>query len=397
MLTPFFVLALDVLARQTSAVVTSLSATRRTKAGAAEIEELAAGDLPGVLLFGTPIGGWVWAMSPPAHAPELLALEISMPNMDTLHSAAVIGQLFMQRAQVAGRGVELLPMVGGITTTDRRSRAPLKTLNEIRAATAQAGIASSFTEGGAAWFAVAAFGIGPEVKEVAIPSLSALPAAHPLSALNASDGDLAKLAAALGRTDLSLQIEASRGGSAERVRQLIEVAVESVRQRPSTDLADLLGRGNVIRFGPRHLPLKRVGYGEEDAGEHAATAQRDAIGLPIAVYLDGRIHLADRRIISAGPLLTGGPGRLFFFDVPLCSNASFFLKLRSGSNVPLFFRVKVFDQETGDEIGSISTRIGAHGELHEAIPLPEIFARATVAMEFSGGKLDLFAEQMVVW
>jgi hypothetical protein len=170
-----------------------------------------------------------------------------------------------------------------------------------------------------------------------------------------------------------------------------------VRQRPSTDLADLLGRGNVTRFGRRQLPLKRVGYGEEDAGEHAATAQRDAIGLPIAAYLDGRLQLADRRIISAGPLLTGGPGRLFFLDVPLCSNASFFLKLRSGSSTPLLFRVEVFDQETGDEIGSISTRIGAYGELQEAIPLPEIFAQATVAMEFSGGKLDLFAEQMVVW
>jgi glycosyltransferase involved in cell wall biosynthesis len=397
MLTPFFVLALDVLARQTFAVVTSLSATRRNKAGAAEIEELAAGDLPGALLFGTPIGGSVWAMSPAAHGPELLALEISMPNMDTFHSAAVIGQLFMQRAQVAGRGVELLPMVGGISTADRRSQAPLKTLTEIRAATAQAGIASSFTEGGAAWFAVAAFGIGPEVKEMAIPSLSALPPAHPLSAINPGDGDLAKLAAALGRTDLALQIEASRGGSAERVRQLIDVAVESVRQRPSTDLADLLGRGNVIRFGPRQLALKRVGDGEEDARGHSATARRDAIGLPVAVYLDERLRLAERRILSASPLLTGGPGRLFFFDVPLCSNASFLFRLRSGSPNPLFLRAKVFDQETGDEIGSVSTRIGAYGELQEAIPLPEIFAQATIAMEFSGGKLDLFAEQMVVW
>jgi len=423
MLTPFFVLALDMLARKPSAVVTCVGAVRSDISASVEIEQLPTGDLPGLSTFDERIGGPVWAVSPSNLGNAFSSVEFYDKRLDVLVSASSLGELFMQRHRLANETIEMIPIVGVVATRGNDETPRTKTFEETQRAAAALGIAPSLYAGQAPWYAVSAFAQSQKPERVLLGGYAAVSSAHSLHSLQARGGgkDLSLLAATLGRPELAIQLEASRGGSAERIKKLIDVAVEAARQRPTFDLAELLladrvmvfgqnpfpekaddktvaqGRGAAARGEPHSRPVVRPDSPSAEGIGDAPEAVEPHVTDAVAVYLDKRLRIINRKVQSTGTLRTEGPGKLFFFDVPLCGNSFLAVKLRSSGSTPLFLRIKAVDQQTGEEMSVASTRLLPNETSELSLPLYEIYGRAAILLEFSGAaRMDVVAEAIRV-
>jgi glycosyltransferase involved in cell wall biosynthesis len=389
MLAPFFVLALDVLANRPSAVATCVGAVRYNKSDNILIEQMPTGDIPGLSTFNYRIGGPLWAASPKNLGEELSSLEFYDKHLDVLVSASTLGETFMQRRRLANEVVELLPIVGAVTTRDQLAAPQVKTFEETRIAGAALGIAPSLYAGQAPSVAISAFSASSEEPERMLLSDDVAVPVHSLRSLQVpgGDGDLALLAAALGRPELSVQLEVSRSGSAERIKKLVDVAVEATRLRPVFDLADLLAAGKFAVFGQNSFPEKAGGKepprGRGEATPNAADA--------VAIYVDSRLRIVSRKIQS---IIKGGtPCKIFFFDVPLCGNSLLAIKLRSAGPTPVLLRIKAVDQQSGEDMGVASARLLLKEACELSLPLYEIYGRCAIVFEFSGtGRMDVAIE-----
>src|SRR5262249_12960760 len=152
--------------------------------------------------------------------------------------------------------IDLLPVVGAVETQEYGSNYRGKNLSQARQTALNLGIAPSLYKGGAPWFAISAFYTDVESFESASPECSDfLPAEHPYRLLQMQSAraapqkrDLPKLAAALGRSDLSLQLEAANGPQSGRARHLVDVATLALRLRPTWELVSLLMSGEIFKF-----------------------------------------------------------------------------------------------------------------------------------------------------
>jgi glycosyltransferase involved in cell wall biosynthesis len=418
MLTPFFVLALDALAREKSAVVTSIGAVRDNRLDDANIEELPTGDVPALSALGRPIGGPIWAASPASLSEEFSSLEFYNKRLDELASSWFLGELLMNRRRMTNGAVELLPIVGAISTRGQNSQLHVMNNQEIRLTAATLGIPRSIYAGGAPWFAISSFGTKSEQPEQTPRGFPLLPSDHPLSVLDArgADNDLAVLSAAVGRTGLALQLQASQGGSAERVQELIDIALDAARRRPAFDLAEALANGNLMEFGRNSFPQKAERKTQppqrSDASGQPIAAQsslaRNANGVEseervahaadaIGIYVESRLRVTGRKIQSVATLLSGGPGRLYFIDVPLCGNSFLSAKFRSGARNPLLVRIKAIDGVTGEQMSATFAHLNANETVKMSLPLYEIHGRAAFLFEFSGAaNIQVIAEEIRV-
>lgn len=407
MLAAFFVLALESLARKQSAAVTCVGAVRRRESAATQIEQLPSGDIPGLSAFGQRIGGPVWATSPARHSEVFADVKLYDKRMDALISAAAAGEHFMQRCRLMNGVVELIPMVGAVETMQEGAQE--QTLEDQHDAISVLDIQPSLQEGGAAWFAISTFGPSETAAEQVLPrSLSSLSQDHPLTKWLKQDSvDLSTLAAAIGRPELALQLDASNGGSSERTNRLVETAIEAARRRPTLTLSDLLIAAKAIRFGQTpnadtartddHPQIGRdagnvdelqkrgtpIASGQAEGSEAARTASADP-KRGVKLFADRRLRIEDRKIQSTASLRQGGPAKLFFFDVPLSANSSLDVKLRSMGRDAVLVRARVVDQTSGEEIGTVSARVDKNSYADLSIPLFEIYGEATIALEFSG-------------
>jgi glycosyltransferase involved in cell wall biosynthesis len=388
----FFVLALDALARDPSAIVTCVGAIRDTRSEKPQIEQLPTGDIPALSVLDQPIGGPVWAASPANLSKQFAGLEFYNKRSDTVASSWFLGDLLMNRRRMENGTVELLPVVGGISTRDRNDPLTAKNVEEIRLTAAALDIPRSLYAGAAPWFAISAYSSNAaQPHRVKSELFSALPSDHPLPVFEArgSGGDFATLAASLGRAELALQLEASRGGTAERVQQLMDIAVDAARRRPIFDLAGVLANGERMEFGrqssPQKLPASKSSVSSAQAGQQ------------IDVYVQSRLRVTGRKIEATASLLTGGPGKLYFMDVPLCGNSSLIATFRSGVQSPLLVRVKAIDATTGEEMSSTFSHFQADQTVTLLLPLYEIYGRAVFLFEFSGAAyMQITAEKILV-
>jgi glycosyltransferase involved in cell wall biosynthesis len=391
-LTPFFVFAFKKLIQEKRAVVSCATAVRQDTDEIGAIQELPSGDIPGLAALGYPIGSAVWAATAASLCQELSVLELYDRQMDTLVPSATLGQCLMEHCHLASIPVHVFPMVGGVETCEGGVIRGRRTLSDARRSAATLGIFSSVYKGGAAWFAISALGAHIEATEpVSVGSLERLPAGYFLSSLLerskdnlAPEGsDLPLLAAALGRPELSLQLETSKGPLPGRVRHLTDFAIRSMRSRHGLELTNSLNE-NIVQFGLKQIPETS---GRETAGD-------------IRVYVDGRrLHARGNVIEATSSLRKGGPGKVFFFDVPLLGNAWLGVELRSSIwSDPVFVRLKAIDQRTGDEMGTAGTRLAPGKATDFSLSLSEVFLRATILLEFSGArKMGVTVDKLCLW
>jgi glycosyltransferase involved in cell wall biosynthesis len=390
----FFILALDALARDQSAIVTCVGAVRGNRSEKPEIEQLPTGDIPALSALGRPMGGPVWAASPANLAKDFARLEFYNKRSDALASSLFLGDLLMNRRRMENGAVELLPVVGGISTHGHEPPA-VKNVEEIRLTAAALDIPRSLCAGGAPWFAISAYGTrAAEPQRMPGGLFSILPPDHPQSVFEArgESGDFAMLAATLGRAELALQLEASQGGPVERVQELMEIAIDAARRRPVFDLAEILANGNRMEFGRQSFPQKL-----EQKGPLPEWEGRSSHAGKIGVYVDSRLRITGRKIRAATTLLNGGAGKLYFIDVPLCGSSSLTARFRSGVQSPLLVRAKAIDAFTGEEMSSTFAHLNADQTVALSLPLYEIYGHAVFLFEFSGAAhTQVTAEQILV-
>ncbi len=424
-LTPFFVLALNILSQQNPVVVSCAAAVRRDIGAKPEIEELPSGDIPGLSGIGYPIGGAVWGVSTKGLICELSSLELYDKQMDALNSALVLGQSLMHRCRLSKVPLQILPMVGAVET---RTSSDLRRnhFKEAQLSAAALGISPTVHLGGATWFAMSKSRTHLQRQErVPVECSSFLSPEHPLTSIQVSseNSGLAELAAAIGRPELSLQIEAGNGTTRERVRQMMALATRSMRLRPTMDLAELLVAGSIMEFGGHPLP-EMMDRDKKPSLSRNATMQgkqlaqtdiRDGSSLALRndaadelqehgntnetmVYVDSRyLRVRNKRIQSTNNLPPKNPGKLFFFDVPLCGNSMFTAKLRATSSKPPLMHIKVIDQRNGELIGTASVRPLPQEASEASIRLHEVYGLAAIVFEFIGvAKMEIIVEAMRV-
>ena len=109
-----------------------------------------------------------------------------------------------------------------------------------------------------------------------------------------------------------------------------------------------------------------------------------------------RLRIRRNQIQSLANLRMGGPGKIFFFDIPLCGHSTLLARMRSnGSSDPIFLRMKALDQRLGEEMGSASARLLADKSTELSIPLHGIYGLAAIVLEFSGAeKMKVTAESL---
>jgi glycosyltransferase involved in cell wall biosynthesis len=391
--TPFFVSALDLLSQSQPAVITCAVAIRRDWNQTGEIEELPSGDVPGLSGLGFPIGGSVWAMSAAALANQMSFLRLYDKQLDAITPSLSMGQSMMERCRTASVPIHLLPFVGAVETRGLDAPEVLRNFNEVRASAAALGIEPTVYSGGAPWFAMSAFSARSTEPEAPIEA-KFLPPEHPLNSndwgnANPETVDLAELAAALCRPGLALQIEASKGPPLRRVRHLKELAARSMRMRPYWDLASELNDGKVIGFGKGISEIStEEGKSQRDRKLMNQGSRDRPDGDPRRIYVDARrLQIRRGKIQATGSLRTGGPGKVFFFDVPLCANSAIVARLRSSiSSDPMLVRVRTFDQRYGEEMAVAAARLAPDSGVELSIPLHNIFGTATIVLELSGAR-----------
>ncbi len=379
MLTPFFVLALDMLARNPSSLVTCVGAVRYDKNAAPSIERLPVGDIAGVSVFGRSLGGPVWGVSPATINELLKKLELYDRQADRFVSSSALGDIFTHRCRVANVPIELIPVVGAVIHRESLESQPETRTEDPRAYCRAMGLNPSLASGGPAWFAMATFGPNPWEILPTTDGLFPLPA--PTRAVSQSElAEPSLLAAALGRPELAFQLEGSAGASPERLQTLNRVAVEVARQSSVVDLLGVLAEGRGTEFGPDGFRGITWQTPKETSDTIAESTKLDSV----VVYVDARLRLELRKIRANASLRSGGPARLVFFDVSLSGQSSLNIAVRSRSLDPLFFRAIAIDQGSGQEIGEKSVRLTRSAPADLSINLYKIYGPAAVVMEFSG-------------
>jgi hypothetical protein len=416
--TSFFVSAIAALRQKEKAIISCAVAVRQNRNEIGELEELPTGDIPGLAALGEPIGGSVWAITAPKFVEYLSVLDFYDPQLDTLAPSAALGQMLMQQCAKDGVPIRLLPIVGAVETREHDEARRQQGVKLAHHSGTILGIAQSIYRGGAPWYAISAFDAQTKRGEkVPVESSAFLPAQHPYTKLQTQpdqvDGemDLVPLAATLSRPELSLQLAAAEGPQPGRLRHLIDVATRAVRLRPVWDLTELFNGENLFEFG-----LAPVPENSSDKADHASpvgqnttlsvrriddyAASSDEVRLPKEIgniYVDAhRLRIRRKRVKANTSLRKGGPGKIFIFDVPLCSHAALVAELRSSSSSdPLLVRMRVIDQRQGDEIGNSSARLVANKPAKLSIALHDVYGAAAVVVEFSGAeKMEVAIESL---
>lgn len=372
-LTPFFAKACNRLA-QRPGIASCISAVRRGSGLEHEIEELPTGVIPGLSALGDPVGGNVVAVHTDALRDHLAAFEFYDRRTDNFKSLDAFSRLMFAKCARDGIPAHFLPMVGSHETRelDRPRRNPdfQTTINHC----AELGLAPSIYSGGAPWFALSAFGVHvQQAAPHAIDCTQFLPSDHPLQiqGSNAHSQDPAVLAAALGRLDLSLQLAVGMGKPSGQTQYLTDLAMKSWRLRPSIELGKVISEKPVIGIETRQRATKS----DKSTGPEQV----------IDVYLDDtKLEIKRNRVKAITDLSGSEAGRIICVDVPLAGHAQITAKCKTSGRNSLALSLKVFDQGTGEIVGTAGPTIADGAAMEISIPLHEIYARATVMLEFTG-------------
>lgn len=379
--TAFFMLATNLLEADADSVVSCAVATRSHDEDDYTLADLPSGDVPGLSSLGVPIGSSVWCASGGTLRSHLSPADFFDERLDELTSSALLGQKLMNRCRAANSPVLLLPVIGAMEVVEQKASGSSLSIQESRRAVLDFGVGQSLHSGGPAWLATEAMGSHHDAQRpTGLEGAPALPADHPLHRAEGRlrsirDGDtaaLADLAASLGRPELALRIAAML--PSPDLQHLERVSIDEGRQRPVVDLGRTLTGSRVFEFGEGRTP-RAVDGDAPDLAEQ------------VDVYVDSRkLEVRGGRISSRSDLRRGGPGKLYFLDVPLAGHRNLHLELRSLAVSPALLRVRAICQRTGLEIALVSRRINSQQSEYCDLPLHRLFGRATVAFELSGAE-----------
>jgi len=376
-LTPFFAKACDLLA-QKPGIASCISAVRQASGEAYEIEELPTGAVPGLSALGDPAGGKVIALDTHAVRDQLAEFEFFDRRADNFKSLAAFSRLMFAKCARDGIAAHFLPLVGAHETREPDRARPRAEFQSTIDHCAELDLPTSVYSGGAPWFALSAFGVHVEPAEPrVIDCVQSLPMDHPLRTQNANahGQDPAVLAAALGRLDMSLQLAVAAGKSSDQVQHVTNLAMKSWQLRTPIDLAKAISEGGVTGIESR-LRTASAGNGASER-----------------TYLDDKkLEIRRGRIRATTELSPSEPGKMIYIDVPLAGHTQIAAKCQPHGRNPLSLLLKVFDQGTGEIMGSAGTTATSMAGTEISIPLHGVYARATVVLEFSGppgGELQL--------
>jgi glycosyltransferase involved in cell wall biosynthesis len=386
LLSKFFVAALDRVQRCGQGIISCIVATRSGRDETADIQDLPAGIIPGLAALGEPIGGAVWATSSATIADCIGDSEIYDAQADALTSSSALGQLMMMRCQQEGASIDILPIVGAIVTIESEEGMPYPSFDHVRRLAKALSIEPSIYQGRAPWFTISACGAHLDARKAEpIECMKFLPSDHPANSahsqvndISSAKTDLPALAAALGRPELALQLEAADGPAPDRLRHLTDVAIQALRSRPDWDVVDVMTGGNVFEFGVDRVPVQRSFSGTDTPAAIRSPASSGR------VYVDGRrLRMTDNNVQGIADLSTGA-GKVIVFDVPLCGNSEIVTKLHvHHCSKEAAFGMRVIDQRNGGQIGSGSMRLSRDLQGELTIPLYDVYVKAALVFEFS--------------
>ena len=339
--------AREMIGRQTAVAVTCAAASRATDADVPRIKQLPAGDLPTAGGLGMPITSSTWTIATMTIGNYLDAEDFTDPAAGYLIPATDLGQLIFHRLLHAGQPVRLIPEVGTIRTSSQTT--PRHGQHWYRSSVQHAeaiGLKPYLYENAAPWLAASSFGFRSAEPPEQITTMELLPDGHPLREVphtGMAVGDLARFAAALGRSDQAIQI-ATASDVDIKFNELLDTAVRAVRSRLEIDFRELLAG---------ELP--------PEAAPDAIRALRASIqNLVLSPHANGlNIHLQNSNLAA---------GTATFFDVTLQGqdNFSAAFNVLEGSNCTV--RASIIDQSTGALLGKASAS-GTPG-MERALQIP---------------------------
>jgi glycosyltransferase involved in cell wall biosynthesis len=403
LLVPFVLTALNLLVGGHAVAVSCVNAIRRAETDEVEIVQLPHGDALAVSGLGRSLGSSAWGVSARRLQDDLKTLEIYDDQRDEFVSAASLGHALAHGAIQRNEPFLLLPVVGAVSVWPGRQPASrTRMYPEAVAVAERLGLAPSLALGGAAWFAISAFGTYSPLQELPpVRGTGALASGHPL--LEAQPKHLSEFAAAIGRIELATQLGLSEGKSAPGSKALAEVTKRSIRGRRPLDLSAMLVANDVIgavpvaqpdspgalrdrlaalvRGEPAGAPEPRQGELQAPSasvkGEEKVSRVRAYVTDPSVVIDRGKITFrqADQLQIER-PIL-------FFVDVPVAGHRAVTAKLSSSTQGELFAQMLLIDQSSGLETGrSQEVAPASDGTLEMSIELGGVFELITLAFAF---------------
>ena len=339
--------AREMIGRQTAVAVTCAAASRAVETDVPHIKQLPAGDLPAAGGLGMPITSSAWTVASATVGSHLDAGDFTDPASGELTPAMDLGQLIFHRLLHAGQPVRLIPEVGTLRTSSHATPRHGRHWYHSSVLHVEAiGLKPYLYENAAPWLAASSFGFRSAQPPEHITTTQSLSADHPLREIphtGMSVRDIARFAAALGRSDQAVQI-ATASDIDIQVSELLDTAVRAVRSRPVIDLRGLLAGDVPSEIAPETVKALR------------ASTQN----LILSAHENGlNVQFQD-------PGLTMGTAT--FFDVSLQGQDRFSaaFTVLDGSNCSV--RASIIDQSTGALLGKASAS-GAPG-LERALQIP---------------------------
>jgi len=322
--------ARDMIGLQTASAVSCAAADRRSEADPPLISQLPAGDLPAAGGLGMPITSSAWTVAAGTVGNHLRADDFIDPATGALTPARDVGQIVFHRLLHAGQPVRLIPEVGTIRTS--LSASPRQGRHWYLSSVLHAdtlGLKPFLYQDAAAWLGISSFSFRKARPAQQSALADFLPEGHPLREApqtGHSVSDMARYAAALGRTNLAVQISAGSDIDVQ-VDDLLETAVRAVRHRPEVDLRSLLAGETVL----------------DTASEPVKMLRASTQNLAVEPGQEGlRIGLQDAAL---------GLGGASFFDVTLQGQEAFTLVFTGQDGSGNSVKASIIDQTTGALLG----------------------------------------------
>ncbi len=353
--------------------------------GGVRIGELPCGDLPGVHLLGVGPGSDIWL----ARTDALLACAASTMLVDIRDdvplNAREIADAVMVEAIGQGASVDVLPLVGGVRTGKGRSRTSHRARTRAAERARSVGVAPDIHRGGAAWFAISAF--GPDQDDAAAPDV------------------------VVSRPDLALQRAAAGVDDLASARSAIDAAVEHRKTLAGIDLAADL------RAGLASQVAQRAGTGPQ--GDGRASRVKRLMAASLAPVRDAAPVLGAPA--TAGMILADG-GETLTADAPLSASRSVGIgrsklvangmavlpditvgghsqvRLQIGGASPFEVELRVLDQDTGHGLDQVCATIVSRDGAVLSLPLHGVATTVMIVVSTRGVRapLDLLELSVLV-
>lgn len=330
--------AREMIRIQLASAVSCAAADRRSGTEPPLISQLPAGDLPAAGGLGMPITSSAWTINAGAVGNHLSATDFTDPAMGTLTPARDVGQILFHRLLHSGQPVRLIPMVGTIRTSTANNPNNARHWYPSSVLHAETlGLKPFLYQDAAAWLGISSFGFRKAHLAQQTELAQTLPVGHPLrdvSQTGYSVRDIARYAAALGRSDLAVQISTAADVDVQ-VSELIDSAVRAVHHRAQIDLRSLLAGETVLDTAPETIKMLR-------ASTQNLTLKPEVEGL--------NVGLKDASL---------GLGGATFFDINLQGHDMFTLTLSELKGGGCSVRASIIDETTGALLGkAVATGTG---------------------------------------